>query len=124
MESLQRVDSDLLLFTTTTTTTMSTADLLQTFLQVHLASDASAVTHLPFILQILTALVLERSSQLSKWNARTSSLIHSRESGARWAGLCIAKQTAVLSKNIVLQAGQGWVTVVLPMLSVRNRHYY
>lgn len=101
------------------TDTMATNDILQTFLQIHLASDSSSVIHLPFILQNLNVQILENSGHRSKWNARISSLIHSRESGARWAGLCIARQCAVLSKSFIAQSGQGWVSVVLPMLSVR-----
>ena len=98
---------------------METSPTLKTLLQVQLASDTLAVLHLPFILSTLSTEVLQASAHTSKWTTRINSLIHSRDAAARWAGLCIAQQTAVYSRSLLLECAQGWVTVVLPLLSVR-----
>lgn len=96
---------------------------LKTLLQLQLASDSLAVLHLPFILSSLNPEVLQPSSHTPKWTTRVNSLIHAKDVGARWAGLCLAQQTAVYSKTLMLECAQSWVTVVLPMLSVRISTY-
>ncbi|KAJ3551411.1 hypothetical protein NM688_g4721 [Phlebia brevispora] len=90
---------------------------LKILLQLQLATDSSAVQHLPSVLSSLNPQVLQPSSHTQKWTARVNSLIHSKDAGARWAGLCIAQQTSIFSKALMLECAQGWVTVVLPLLS-------
>ena len=102
---------------------MDTVHPLRTLLQLQLASDSNAVLHLPYILSTLDATTLQPSSHTQKWTSRLGSLIHSKDVGARWAGLCIAQRTAVLSNPLMLECAPGWVTVVLPMLSVRMSRY-
>lgn len=92
---------------------------LKTLLQLQLASDALAVLHLPYVLSTLNSEVLQPSSHTQKWTTRVNSLIHSKDAGARWVGLCLAYQTSIYSKSLMLECAQSWVTVVLPLLSVR-----
>ena len=99
-------------------TSMSTLDTLHTFLSLHLANDDTAAYHTPIILSGLHSQNVESSPNLSKWMNRINRLIDSRNSGARWSGLCLALETAKLSKNVMMGSGQTWATVVLPILSV------
>jgi rRNA processing/ribosome biogenesis len=94
--------------------------LLKTLLQLHLATDSSAVLHLPYILGALVPQTFNPpSAHTQKWTTRINSLIHSKDSGARWAGLSIALRTSVLAKSLMMECAQSWVGVVLPMLLVR-----
>lgn len=101
------------------TRTMANTDLLQTFLQLHLATDAVAVINLPSILSSLTSKSLESSPHLVKWTNRVNALIHCREPGARWAGITLALHTSKLTRNVLVSSAQSWVSTILPMLSVR-----
>ena len=92
---------------------------LKVLLQLHLSSDANASLHLPHILSSVNTEILQPSAHTQKWTARVHSLLHSRDASARWAGLCIALQTSVFSRQLMTESAQGWATVTLPMLSVR-----
>lgn len=92
---------------------------LKTLLQIQLASDASAVRHLPFSLTTLTQESFKPSPHLAKWTTRIHALLHSKDSGARWAGLCLAYKTSILSQNLMIEAAQSYLGVALPLLSVR-----
>lgn len=94
---------------------------LHVVLTSHLATDTSACQLLPEIIRILDAdvRILNPSAHQQKWVARVSSLLHSKEPSARWAGLTLALRTAQLSKPLLLERAQGWVALALPMLSVR-----
>lgn len=98
---------------------------LELLLQNHLGTDAAALSNLPELL-----LALEQpgifgdgprsvlsAGILGKWNARISSLLHSREASSRWVGLCLARYTSEASRHILVDNAQGWVGIVLPMLS-------
>ncbi|KAJ3739588.1 rRNA processing/ribosome biogenesis-domain-containing protein [Lentinula detonsa] len=89
---------------------------LKALLNFHLASDTSAVAHLPYILEILNSEHFFPSPHLTKWTARLSSLLHSKESGARWAGLCLAHKTSVYSKSIMIECAQSWLSIAIPIL--------
>lgn len=91
---------------------------LKTWLQLHLANDASAVTNLPFVLRSLIEEDFLSQGHVQKWTIRINSLIHSKDPGARWAGLSIALKTAILSKDLMKECAHGWITVALPMLLV------
>ena len=93
---------------------------LKTWLQLHLATDASTVTNLPFVLNSLTEDDFLSPGHVQKWTIRINSLIHSKEPGARWAGLSIALRTATLSRNVMNECAHGWITIALPMLTVRS----
>jgi hypothetical protein len=93
---------------------------LKVLLQLHLASDSHAVLHLPSILSVVNAEVLQPSPHTQKWTTRIHSLLHSKDASARWAGLCIAMHTSVHSRALMLESAQGWITVALPLLSVCN----
>lgn len=92
---------------------------LKTWLQLHLTTDASAVTNLPFVLNGLTEEDFLSQGHVQKWTIRINSLIHSKDPGARWAGLSIALRTAMLSRDVMNECAQGWITLTLPMLFVR-----
>ncbi|CCM05557.1 uncharacterized protein FIBRA_07784 [Fibroporia radiculosa] len=90
---------------------------LKTLLQLQLASDASSVLHLPYVLDFLSPEHFGPSPHTQKWAARINSLLHSKDSSARWAGLCVAFQTSVCSRDIMIEHAQGWIGVALPILS-------
>ncbi|KAH9939977.1 rRNA processing/ribosome biogenesis-domain-containing protein [Amylocystis lapponica] len=90
---------------------------LKALLQLQLASDSYAVLHLPYVLETLTPEYFLPSSHTQKWTARVNSLLHSKDAGARWSGLCIASQTAVCSRALMMECAQSWVGVALPLLS-------
>ena len=91
---------------------------LKTWLQLHLATDVSAVTNLPFVLNSLTEDDFLSQGHVQKWTIRIASLMHSKDPGARWAGLSIALKTATLSRDVMNECALGWITVTLPMLFV------
>jgi hypothetical protein len=92
---------------------------LKTILQLHLASDVSAASHLPHALTVLDEQCLLPSSHISKLTARINSLLHSKEACGRWAGLCLAYRISECSKPLMIEYAQGWLSVALPLLSVR-----
>jgi hypothetical protein len=92
---------------------------LQTFLQLQLASDTAAVLNLPYVIQCLSPQHLQPSPHLQKWVTRINSLVHAKDPGARWAGLSLACQTAIFSRELLLENARSWVSAALPLLSVR-----
>jgi hypothetical protein len=89
-------------------------------LQFQLGSDNSSAINLPYCLSTLTSECLAPSTHVAKWTSRISSLMHAKEPGARWAGLCLAYKTSLLSQDIMIDCAQSWVVIALPMLSVRK----
>ena len=96
---------------------------LRTSLQLHLASDDAAVLNLPFVIQFLSPQHLQPSPHLQKWIIRINSLIHSKDPGARWAGLSLACQIAAFSRELMLENARNWVGAALPLFSVRLSIY-
>ncbi|KAF9012654.1 rRNA processing/ribosome biogenesis-domain-containing protein [Cyathus striatus] len=96
---------------------MEDGHLLKLLLQIQLASDISAAQNLPFVLNSLATQSFFPSPHLAKWTTRVNSLLHSKEACARWAGLCIAHKTSVCSRSIMIEFGQSWLGVALPLLS-------
>ncbi|KAI9466959.1 hypothetical protein BJY52DRAFT_1141931 [Lactarius psammicola] len=90
---------------------------LRTFLQLHLASDDAAILNLPFVIRFLSPQHLQPSPHLQKWITRINSLIHSKDPGARWAGLSIACQIALFSRALMLENARNWVGTALPLFS-------
>ncbi|KAF8913747.1 rRNA processing/ribosome biogenesis-domain-containing protein [Gymnopilus junonius] len=90
---------------------------LKSLLQTQLASDASATRYLPYCLSMLTADSLQPSPHSTKWTTRINALLHSKESGARWAGLCLAYKSSLLSQGLMIDAAQSWITTALPIFS-------
>ncbi|KAF8204795.1 rRNA processing/ribosome biogenesis-domain-containing protein [Pholiota molesta] len=87
-------------------------------------SNMDSSTHLKQLLQTsaiclstLTKEHLQPSSHLTKWTTRIHSLLHSKEPGGRWAGLCLAYKSSLLSQSLMIDSAQSWVGVVLPLLS-------
>ncbi|KAJ7490368.1 rRNA processing/ribosome biogenesis-domain-containing protein [Mycena galericulata] len=93
---------------------------LRALLQLQLGSDSYAVLHLPYILASLTPESLVPSPHTSKWMARINSLLHSKAIDARWAGLCIAHKSSVLSKSMMIESAQSWIGIALPILSKKE----
>lgn len=92
--------------------------LLKTLLQVHLATDASAVFHLPYILRVLDESCFSTTTHLSKWIARLNALLHSKDQGGKWAGLCLTWKTVNISPELAAENGQNWLAASIPLLSV------
>ncbi|KAF6762174.1 rRNA processing/ribosome biogenesis-domain-containing protein [Ephemerocybe angulata] len=90
---------------------------LKSLLQLQLASDSSSVAHLPYILNTLNEDCFAPNPHLAKWSARINSLLHSKDAGARWTGLCIAHKSSLTSKTFMLESAAVWLPVVIPMLS-------
>ncbi|KAI0832574.1 rRNA processing/ribosome biogenesis-domain-containing protein [Trametes gibbosa] len=95
---------------------MTSSHRLKDLLQLQLASDAHAVLHLPFVIESLAKEDFQPSVHTQKWIPRVNSLIHSKDPGARWSGLCLAFQTAVFSRSIMLECAQSWVAAAMPLL--------
>ncbi|KAF7301847.1 RIX1 domain-containing protein [Mycena indigotica] len=93
---------------------------LKILLQLQLASDSSAVLHLPHTLASLTAETLLPSAHTSKWTARINSLLHAKTSDARWAGLCLAHKSSLLSQAMMIECAQGWIGIALPLLAKKE----
>ncbi|KAH7344070.1 rRNA processing/ribosome biogenesis-domain-containing protein [Rhizoctonia solani] len=83
---------------------------LELLLQNHLGTDDALST-------LQQPDIFGEARVLGKWNARINSFLHSREAASRWVGLCLARYTALGSRQILVDNAQGWVGVVLPMLS-------
>ena len=92
---------------------------LKTFLHLQLATDNAAVQNLPYVIRFLSSQHLQPSPHLQKWMTRINSLIHSKDPGACWAGLSIACQTSLLSRDVMLESARSWVGAALPLFSVR-----
>ncbi|KAF9478150.1 hypothetical protein BDN70DRAFT_880303 [Pholiota conissans] len=90
---------------------------LKQLLQIQLATDSSAVRYLPYCLSTLTKESLQPSSHLTKWTTRIQSLLHSKDPGARWSGLCLAYKSSLLSQSLMIDSAQSWIGTVLPLLS-------
>ncbi|KAF9268145.1 hypothetical protein L218DRAFT_892918 [Marasmius fiardii PR-910] len=93
-------------------------DALKTFLNVQLATDTSSILHLPYILQVLIPdHFVAASSHLSKWTLRVNSLLHSKDPGAKWSGLCLAHATALNCRQLMIENAHSWLQVAIPVLS-------
>ncbi|QRV87275.1 rRNA processing/ribosome biogenesis [Ceratobasidium sp. AG-Ba] len=95
----------------------STKHPLELVLLNHLGTDDAALAHLSEIILVLGQPGIfdsANSGVLGKWNARISSLLHSREAASRWVGLVLAKHTAEASRNILIENAQGWKTDPFP----------
>ncbi|OAX43989.1 hypothetical protein K503DRAFT_730190 [Rhizopogon vinicolor AM-OR11-026] len=90
---------------------------LKSLLQLQLASDASSVLHLSFVLSTLSEDSLSPSPHLQKWTSRVTSLLHSKDAGARWAGMCIAYRTSSLSKPMMIECAQSWAGLAMSILT-------
>ncbi|KAG1833458.1 rRNA processing/ribosome biogenesis-domain-containing protein, partial [Suillus variegatus] len=92
---------------------------LKSLLQLQLASDSSSVLHLSSVLSTLSEDILSPSPHLQKWTSRVTALIHSKDAGARWAGICIAYRTSSLSKSTMTEFAQSWAGLALSILTVK-----
>src|ERR1700720_2543536 len=97
---------------------MDAVDLLKALLQVQLASDETAIENVGYALTMLSPQCFCPPPHLQQWILRVNSLLHSKISGARWAGLCVAHETSSLSKSVMIHSSQDWLGLTLPLLSV------
>ncbi|KAG7096761.1 hypothetical protein E1B28_004173 [Marasmius oreades] len=96
------------------------SDTLKTVLNVQLASEASSTVNLPYILQVLSPNYFSSSPHLSKWVLRVNSLLHSKDPGAKWSGLCLARATALNCRQLMIENAQMWLQVAIPLLSKKE----
>jgi hypothetical protein len=96
---------------------------LESIVQLQLATETTSVFHLPAVIESLTEEHFQSpphsSAGRTKWITRVNSLLHSKEPAGRWAGACLARRTATVSKEILLECASGWIAAVLPWFSVR-----
>jgi len=122
---------------------------VENLLQLQLSSDALAVLYLPSILSILSPIHFSNDAKdsgptktaastgklnnavagsqaapmstalLNKWCSRVTSLMQSKDAGARWAGICLARRTGEIRRDVVVEYAQRWINLTLPLLSVR-----
>ncbi|CAG8556783.1 6180_t:CDS:2 [Acaulospora colombiana] len=111
---------------------------LESILNLQLSSDALAVLYLPSLLQTLSPNYFLASAdsafrqdkftsdgstsvlsiaQLGKWTNRITSLLQSKDPSARWTGICLAKKTCELRRDIMIEFSQRWINLTLPLLS-------
>ena len=91
---------------------------IKSLLQFQLGSDNSTVRNLPYCLSTLTSECFVPSAHVAKWTSRVNSLMHAKDPSARWAGLCLAFKTSLLSQAIMIDCAQSWVVIALSALSV------
>lgn len=120
---------------------------VENLLQLQLSSDALAVLYLPSILSILSPVHFSSDAKdslstktgantgnvnnaassrvapmtpalLNKWCTRVTSLMQSKDAGARWAGICLARRTGELRRDVLVEYAQRWINLTLPCLSV------
>lgn len=94
---------------------------LESILQIQLSSDTLATVFLPSILITLsTAQLSKQPSHTNKWIARITALMQSKDKdvGARWTGICLAKKTLELRRDLIVECAQRWINLTLPLLSV------
>lgn len=96
---------------------------LEGLLRLQLSSDAISALYLPSVLSTLSPAQFSTStdSQIHKWATRITSLLQSKDSGARWAGICLAKKTGELRRDLAVEYAQRWINLTLPLLSVRTQ---
>jgi len=122
---------------------------VENLLQLQLSSDALAVLYLPSILSTLSPIHFSSDAKdsfltktgagagnannaassrvapmtpalLNKWCTRVTSLMQSKDTGARWAGICLARRTGELRRDVLAEYAQRWINLTLPCLSVRS----
>ncbi|RUS28398.1 rRNA processing/ribosome biogenesis-domain-containing protein [Jimgerdemannia flammicorona] len=108
------------------------ARLLQNILTNFLIDDAKVQSFFPFVLEtIIHHRLLSQSTDAStvtgtadgsmpfhKWCTRINSLLHSKVSGARWAGICLIKVSIEQSHDLYLENLGSWCSALLSLLAV------
>ncbi|GAB5586826.1 hypothetical protein Unana1_01726 [Umbelopsis nana] len=88
----------------------------------YLADENHVEAHLPFILEsvLYNRLLDDESADLAKfhkWITRLNSLLHSKNSTARWAGILLIKATYEQSNALYLANVSSWVLNILNVLT-------
>lgn len=103
---------------------MANQDQLQGLL-AYLSNDSQIERYLPFVLESLSlARYIEDDSTESinfhKWITRLNSLLHSKNSTARYAGITLIRATCEQSNTLYLANVSSWVPNILNLLTVRD----
>ncbi|RIA82132.1 rRNA processing/ribosome biogenesis-domain-containing protein [Glomus cerebriforme] len=101
---------------------------LTTLLANYTFNDNKIETYVPFILETITQhQLLSNKNELSgreqqvvalhKWCTRINSLLQSKVTNARWAGICFIKITLKQSEESFIQNLQSWTTTLMVLLT-------
>lgn len=103
--------------------------LIQNILTSYLAEDTKLDSFLPFVLETIVHHRLlsppsnggahaDGTAPFHKWCVRLTSLLQSKVSGARWAGVCLIKVSAEQSYDLYLENVNAWCSALLSLLAV------
>ncbi|KAG8850762.1 hypothetical protein FRC20_001944, partial [Serendipita sp. 405] len=106
---------------------MEQEDTLESILNLQLSSETLTVLYLPSILSLLSPEHFSTEpngakqgvslSHINKWMNRIMSLMQSKDAGARWAGICLARKTGHIRRDLLVEYAQRWINLTLPLLS-------
>ena len=103
---------------------------LTTLIANYTFNDSKIDTYVPFILETITQHQLlssknelssreEHQVALHKWCTRINSLLQSKVTNARWAGICFIKISLKQSEELFMQNLQNWTTSLMVLLTVK-----
>ncbi|PKY15679.1 hypothetical protein RhiirB3_427917 [Rhizophagus irregularis] len=101
---------------------MESAKFLTTLITNYTFNDNKIETYVPFILETITQHQLlssksessrEQQVALHKWCTRINSLLQSKVTNARWAGICFIKISLKQSGELFIQNLQSWATSLM-----------
>ncbi|GES91308.1 proline-, glutamic acid- and leucine-rich protein 1 [Rhizophagus clarus] len=99
---------------------------LTTLIANYTFNDNKIEAHVPFILETITQHQLlsskneptrEQQVALHKWCTRINSLLQSKVTNARWAGVCFIKISLKQSEELFVQNLQSWTTSLMVLLT-------
>ncbi|CAB4461775.1 uncharacterized protein OCT59_017489 [Rhizophagus irregularis] len=105
---------------------MESAKFLTTLITNYTFNDNKIETYVPFILETITQHQLlssksessrEQQVALHKWCTRINSLLQSKVTNARWAGICFIKISLKQSGELFIQNLQSWATSLMVLLT-------
>ncbi len=102
--------------------------LLTTLITNYTLNDDNTIdTNVPFILETITQYQLlsnvGEQLVLHKWCTRINSLLQSKITKAKWAGICFIKISLEQSEELFIQNLQSWTTTLMVLLTVRYMYY-
>jgi hypothetical protein len=108
------------------------AKFLTTLITNYTFNDNKIETYVPFILETITQHQLlssksessrEQQVALHTWCTRINSLLQSKVTNARWAGICFIKISLKQSGELFIQNLQSWATSLMVLLTVKYMIY-
>src|SRR5688572_28817960 len=101
---------------------IESSKLLTTLITNYTLNDDTIDTNVPFILETIIQYQLlsnvEEQLVLHKWGTRINSLLQSKVTKAKWAGICFIKISLEQSEELFLQNLQSWTTTLMTLLAV------